>query len=70
MVLQPCRSTAIRPDPERGVYHTIMAVDPKSFLSNPDPVVLFNAVAFLMRIRNQLKKICNKLPYEKFSVFD
>ena len=39
---------------------------------DPDPAVLLNAdpfpnpASFLMRIRIQLKKICNKLPYEAF----
>ena len=57
------------------VYYlsVIRAVDPHTFFSNPDPdpAVLLNAdpdtAAFKMRIRIQLNKICNKLPYEGFS---
>ena len=36
-------------------------MDPHSFFVDPDPA------AFLLRIRIQLKKICNKLPYEDSS---
>ena len=46
-------------------------MDPHSFFADPDPDVLLNAdlnpAAFFMRIRIQLEKICNKLPYEELS---
>ena len=37
------------------------AVDPLSFLADPDPAALE------MRIQIQLNKMCNKLPYEELS---
>ena len=45
----------------------IRAVDPPSFLADPDPAVILNtdpdpAGFFLMRIRIQLKEISKKLP--------
>ena len=39
------------------------AVDPHSFLADPDPA----AILMQIRIRIQFNKICNKWPYEEFS---
>ena len=45
------------------------AVDPHSFFADLDLAVFLNAdldpAAFLIRIRIQLKQICEKLPFEE-----
>ena len=41
----------------------IRAVDPHSFLADPDPA----AILMQIRIQIQFNKICSRWPYEEFS---
>ena len=53
------------------LFVIVRAGDRHLFFADPDPAFFLNAdpdpAAFLMRIRIQLKQICEKLPYEEFS---